>query len=513
VAGGSGRLTITPMRHYWPAPFFILACIALGLVPLVAFAWQQGGVVLPDAYVGRIVKFTIWQATLSTLLSVLPAVFIARALARQQFWGREALLTVLAIPLSLPVIVAVFGITAIYGASGILGGWFNLYGLNGILIAHVFFNLPLATRLLLQNLQNAPSENHRLAAQLNFPDHVVFRHVDWPVLRPALPRVAALIFLLCAGSFVIVLMFGGPQATTLEVAIYQSLRMDFDVSRALTLAAVQILLSGILVFVAAKALIQTNQLPSTALHIERFDGMNLLSRSLDYFGIAVLTVLVIPILLSVAAIGLPHISVSGTLLTATGTSLGLALLTCVIAVPLAWALAKLHAHHPQDKGLITVAGLASYIVPPAVLATGWFLAFRHWDGGLLLAVILIATMNALMALPFMLTVLAPAITQAAGQHDKLCAQLNVKGWDRLRLVDIPALRGPVAQTIFLALVLSMGDLTTVTLLGSQGLLTLPSLVQQQMGHYQSDAAGGTALVLSLICLGATFLAQRVSRWT
>jgi thiamine transport system permease protein len=65
----------------------------------------------------------------------------------------------------------------------------------------------------------------------------------------------------------------------------------------------------------------------------------------------------------------------------------------------------------------------------------------------------------------------------------------------------------------MALVLSMGDLTAVTLLGSQGLLTLPSLVQQQMGHYQSDAAGGTALVLAALCLVVTLFAQRLSRWT
>ena len=45
---------------------------------------------------------------------------------------------------------------------------------------------------------------------------------------------------LCATSFTLVLIFGGgPAATTLEVAIYQALRFEFDLGRAALLAAVQ----------------------------------------------------------------------------------------------------------------------------------------------------------------------------------------------------------------------------------------------------------------------------------
>lgn len=500
------------MKH-WPAPIFILACVALGLIPLVAFAWQQGGEVLSNSYVWRVLRFTVLQATLSTLLSVLPSIFIARALARRTFWGREMLLTLLAVPLSMPVIVAIFGVTAIYGKAGIFGGWFNLYGLGGILLTHVFFNMPLATRLILQNLQNTPTENHRLAAQLNFSDGAVFRHVDWPMLRPALPRIAALVFLLCASSFVIALIFGGPQATTLEVAIYQSLRMDFDVSRALTLTVLQILLSSVLVWAAARVLLLSDQLGSTLLQGERYDGKTGLQQFVDFLGVGLLALLVLPIMFSLFWQGLNHLNLSHTLYTATATSLGLAILTCFITLPLAWALAQLQLRWRQGKGLVTALSLASYIIPPAVLSTGWFLAFRTFEGGVWLAVALIAVMNGLMALPFLMTVLAPALVQASSQHDRLCAQLAVGGWNRFWLIDVPALRRPLAQATLMALVLSMGDLTAVTLLGSQGLLTLPSLVHQQMGHYQSDAAGGTALVLAVLCLVLTLLAQRLSRWT
>jgi thiamine transport system permease protein len=177
-------------------PSLIFLCVAAGLVGLINFAHQNGGAIIIDTYALQVLRFTLWQALLSTALSVVPAVFVARALARRRFRGRELCLLLLSIPLSLPVIVVVFGLTALYGARSFVAPWFDLYGLSGILLAHVFFNLPLATRMLLQSLENAPRENHMLAAQLNFSDAMVFRHVDWPILKAALPQIVALIFLL-----------------------------------------------------------------------------------------------------------------------------------------------------------------------------------------------------------------------------------------------------------------------------------------------------------------------------
>ena len=104
--------------------------------------------------------------------------------------------------------------------------------------------LPLATRLFLQALETVPTDQWRLAAQLGMGAHASFRLVEWPVLRVALPGVAGLVFMLCVTSFTIVLILGGgPRATTLEVAIYQALRFDFAPARAVALVTVQIVLT------------------------------------------------------------------------------------------------------------------------------------------------------------------------------------------------------------------------------------------------------------------------------
>jgi thiamine transport system permease protein len=163
-----------------------------------------------------------------------------------------------------PAMIAILGIAAIHGRSGwvnqllsVVGfeGSHYLYGVPGILLAHMFFNMPLATRVFLQAIESVPPENCRLASQLGMGPGAIFRLVDWPAMRRVLPGVAGAIPMLCFTSFATVLTLGGgPWATTIEVAIYQALRLEFDIARAVTLAGVQLtaclLLSAVFLFLA-----------------------------------------------------------------------------------------------------------------------------------------------------------------------------------------------------------------------------------------------------------------------
>ncbi|HCM3551597.1 TPA: thiamine/thiamine pyrophosphate ABC transporter permease ThiP, partial [Salmonella enterica subsp. enterica serovar Minnesota] len=170
-----------PLIPGWLIPGLCAAALMI-TVALAAFlalwlnapsgAWST---IWRDSYLWHVVRFSFWQAFLSAVLSVVPAVFLARALYRRRFPGRLALLRLCAMTLILPVLVAVFGILSVYGRQGWLASlwqmlglqWtFSPYGLQGILLAHVFFNLPMASRLLLQSLESIPGEQRQLAAQL-----------------------------------------------------------------------------------------------------------------------------------------------------------------------------------------------------------------------------------------------------------------------------------------------------------------------------------------------------------
>jgi thiamine transport system permease protein len=151
-------------------------------------------------------------------------------------------------PFILPTLVAVLGLIAVFGRGGLLNQALaglglppvSIYGPHGVVLAHVFYNLPLATRLILQGWLSIPVERFRLAASLGFSAADVQRRLEWPMLRDVVPGAFLVIFLICLTSFAVALTLGGgPRATTVELAIYQAFRFDFDLGRAALLAVLQ----------------------------------------------------------------------------------------------------------------------------------------------------------------------------------------------------------------------------------------------------------------------------------
>lgn len=170
-----------------------------------------------DPYYRHVTKFSFYQASLSTLLSVGLAIPVAHALYRNSFVGKQWVLKLFSATLVLPVLVGIFGLVSIYGNKGLiveLLDWmgfaapFSIYGLKGILLAHVFFNLPYASRLLLMALESIPCEQHKLCAHLGMTHWHKFKWIEWPRLRQQLPHVIGLVFMLCFTSFATVMALG-----------------------------------------------------------------------------------------------------------------------------------------------------------------------------------------------------------------------------------------------------------------------------------------------------------------
>ena len=506
------------MKSYQPsrAPgYAALALLGLALVagflPVLRMGLEQGLSGL-DPYVFRVLRFTLLQAGLSTILSLALGLPLARALARQSaFPGRALLLRLLNLPLALPAIVVIIGVIEVYGAKGWLGGLFDIYGLQGILLAHVFFNVPLAARLILADLERIPAESWKLTAQLGLGPLAIWRLVEWPAIRGGIAGAALLIFLLCASSFAVVLTLGGgPRATTLEVAIYQSLRSDFDPQRAAMLALVQLALCATLALIAQGFGGLGASWPALRLQPRRHDGRTALARLADSGVILLALLLLLPPLLALVGAGLFHIDASALLLRALLTSLALSAASAALAFAVTWPLAVLAVRSSAWRRIAALAVLTSWIVPPAALATGWFISLIAYAGLSGLAAFLVIAMNALMSLPFVARVLMPALAQSAEAHDRLCLSLGLSGWSRFRLVELPVMKRAIGLSLVMALILSLGDLTAISLFGTQDFVTLPALIYRQMGSYRFDAAIGTALVLSALVLAFSTLAERWS---
>ncbi len=477
-----------------------------------------------DNYLWRVAWFTLWQAALSTLLSVVPGMLVARALSRHpQMFGRRWVLALFAVPLALPAIVAALGVLALLGRAGLLAGplgqlmggqWPGIYGISGILVAHVFFNLPLATRLFLEALDTVPDDQWRLASQLGMGARPSFRLIEWPVLRAALPGVAGLIFMLCVTSFTIVLTLGGgPAATTLEVAIYQALRFDFDPPRAVAITLLQLALTAIILFVLARLGASAVAERTAAVSRRRYMDVSGGETVANLLTIAAAFVFVAGPLAAVLVAGLQaelgRLVGERAFQRALTTSLWLGAASAVLSVLLSWALVSTR-QKLADARRAKAASLLERIIdngvgfvlviPPIVIGAGWFLLLRGRVDLLSVAPFMVVAVNAMMAMPFVVRAIRPAHDAAAARHDRLAAQLGVTGWNRIRLVDWPALRRPMLIGFAFAMALSLGDLGVIVLFGSDALQTLPYLLLGRMGAYRTADAAGIALLLGALCL-------------
>jgi thiamine transport system permease protein len=511
-----------------------LTCIALfvGIAIIALLSWDAAGAQsrLFTAYTWRILRFTLWQATLSTLLSVGFALPVALALARRpDFPGRIWIFRLMALPMGVPVLIGALGLIGIWGRQGLINGLLltlgldqpvSIYGLSGILLAHVFFNLPLATRLLLAGLERQPAEYWLLSASLGMKPLSVFRFVEWPAVRTVIPGISALVFMLCATSFTLVLVLGGgPAATTLEVAIYQSLRFDFDPPRAVALALLQIGITGIILFAMTLLPAPDDHGAASGRASRRFDGRTLSARLWDSFAVLAATVFLIMPLASILAAGLEanlwSLATSAAFLEAAWTSLSIALSAGLLAVITSLAvIAGREAVADMKKPGITarsfaamLAGMSSLVllVPPIVLGTGWFLVLRPLGDVARFAAALVAIINMLIALPFVMRVLEPAIKTHRRRTARLSASLGILGPSRLWRIDLPVLAKPLLTALSFAMALSLGDLGAVALFGSNDLVTLPWLVYSRLSSYRTNDADGLALMLCLICLLLTIL--------
>lgn len=495
--------------------------VAVALAAFLALWWNapQGDwvAVWQDSYLWHVVRFSFWQAFLSALLSVVPAIFLARALYRRRFPGRLALLRLCAMTLILPVLVAVFGILSVYGRQGWLASlwqslgleWtFSPYGLQGILLAHVFFNLPMASRLLLQALENIPGEQRQLAAQLGMRGWHFFRFVEWPWLRRQIPPVAALIFMLCFASFATVLSLGGgPQATTIELAIYQALSYDYDPARAAMLALIQMVCCLGLVLLSQR-LSKAIAPGTTLLQGWRDPDDRLHSRICDTVLIVLALLLLLPPLLAVIVDGvnrqLPEVLAQPVLWQALWTSLRIALaagvLCVVLTMMLLWSSRELRARQKMLAGqALEMSGMLILAMPGIVLATGFFLLLNNTIGLPQSADGIVIFTNALMAIPYALKVLENPMRDITARYSMLCQSLGIEGWSRLKVVELRALKRPLAQALAFACVLSIGDFGVVALFGNDDFRTLPFYLYQQIGSYRSQDGAVTALILLLLC--------------
>lgn len=471
----------------------------------------------------RVLAWTTVQATLSTVLSITIGVTLGWALSHQKrFFGRTVFIALLSSALVLPTLVVVLGLVTVLGRAG----WVNdvlqiagfdpfqpfIYGLPGILIAHAYFNASFAARTILNQLESIPESQLKLASSLNLNPWQRFRLLEYPAIATTLPSLSTTIFLLCFTSFAIVLVLGGsPKYNTLEVSIYEAIKLDFDLGRAAGLSLLQLGVCAVLVLITSRsASMLTIDAPTQSTSYHHSNRAESIIQYCTIFLFAVFFVLPLAAIVS-NGINANFVDVLTqpifirALLTSVAIATASTVLVLISSIMICSAITTLTVRQnpPFPSRLIlrfiNFSATLYLVIPSLVLGLGFFLVARKTGGHYLVwSVISLLAANTLLVLPFALTNLSPAMIKVANRYDRLAHSLSIKGLSRWRLIESALVRPEMAYVASLAFCMSLGDLGVIALFGNQDFVTLPWLLYQKMGSYRTDDAAVIALVMLVL---------------
>ena len=522
----------------FPGAFISILLLSFAfLLFFILFIAQDSTTVIQfDPRVYSLLKFTLYQAFLSTLLSIVVGITLAWSLAHQQdFKGRGVLVALFSSSLVLPTLIVVFGLIGIFGRNG----WINqlsvylfdhsfgsyLYGLTGILVAHVYLNASFASRSLLHTFESIPKEKYKLAKSLNFTIFQRFIYVEWPALRPTLLSIASTIFLLCFTSFAIVLVLGGsPAYNTLEVAIYEAVKLDFDIAMALKLALIQLGISTLLVVFSSNFRTNLTNLKTSSVNIPWREPKRIKQTQMaiiSLFALFFISPLVVIIIDGIGA-DFGRIVSEALFIKSFFTSIVLAtvssILTVIFAVLLSDTKRNFTLKHRLEENkfskllniIVSFSGNLYLAIPSLILGLGFFLLSQRYEAPLVVwSTIALLTANILMSLPFALSVLSPAMQKTAQRYDKLIFSLNLSKLQRWVYCEYPYLKSSLGYVFALSFCFSLGDLGIIALFGSDDFSTLPWYLYQLMGSYRTSDAAGVALILLAITLSVFIVLPRL----
>jgi thiamine transport system permease protein len=468
--------------------------------------------------------FTFWQAALSTLLTLAAGLPGAYVLARFNFRGRRLLNAVVLVPFVLPTVVVGSAFLALIGPNGALGVRLD-HTIWAILAAHVFFNCAVVLRVVGGVWSQLDPRTEEAARVLGASRWQAFRQVTWPLLRPAILSAASIVFLFCFTSFGVILILGGTDYATIEVAIYRAAAVLLDLPAAATLALLQ------LVFLAA-LLVVYSRLQARAAVGQRLTGARVAARpprgpnEWAFVG-ATVALLMLFLGLPIAALveralaasggyGLDNFSAlfgesaRGALFVppveAISNSLLFAAAATAICLPLGLLAAAVIAYR---RGASATAFDALLMLPlgtsAVIVGFGFLVSLGQLPVDLRTSPILIPIAHALVALPFVVRATVPLLRSVDRRLHEAAAVLGASPARTWRMVDLPTVGRALLVGGSFAFAVSLGEFGATLFIARPSAPTMPIAIFRLLSQ-PGALAFGQAMAMATVLMAVTAVA-------
>ena len=470
-----------------------------------------------------VVWFTVWQAVVSTILTLVAGLPIAYVTARYDFPGRRLLRAATVVPFVLPTLVVGIAFFALIGPSGLFG--IDLSGTAAAVVAsHVFFNVAVVVRVVGGLWEHIDPRLEEAARSLGAGPVQVMRQVTLPLLRPAIASAAAIVFLFSFTAFGTVLVLGGPGIATIEVEIYRRTAFLFDLRGAAVLAILQIIgvTSALVVYARHQGRSRLTQTltPSRPRRPRSARQRVLVAATVVWTLLLIGLPIVVLAWRALTANGIPTLSGFRALQTSpfvdvaasASTSIAYAIAATFIAVGVGLPAALVIASHRGrlsrwfDTLLMLPLGTSA-----VTLGFGMLLALDSpIDLRATAAIIPIA--HALVAIPFVIRSLVPVLGSIRVRLREAAATLGASPRRIRREIDLPIAGRAAAVGAGFAFVISLGEFGATSLLARPGSATLPLAMFRLLGRPGALNVQGAMLLALLLMVMTVAVVMAIDRY-
>ena len=499
----------------------LLTILYTGLVPDGRLATSAFREILTSPTIRGVAWFTLWQALLSTVLTVALGLPAAYVFARYRFPGRSLLRSLTLVPFVLPTIVVGVAFLAVLGPSSPIG--VNLRGtVWAILIAHVFYNLAIVIRGVGAFWEQIDPHMEEAARSLGASKWRAFRTVTLPLLRPAILSSAALIFLFSFTSFGVILVLGGLRHATLEVEIWRQATAFLRLDLAAALAVLQLIGVTVLLIVYGKARERrAAELPlrppnETARTPRTAGEWAVVVATLGMLGVIVVAPLAVLIGRSLKVDGgwsftnyanlfdPPRASALFVPPTdAIVNTLRFALPAVLIATGIGLLAAFVIVGARGRSGRVFDAVLMLPLGTSAVTIGFGFLVALDEPVDLRASLLLIPVAHALVAIPFVVRSTVPVMESIQHRLREAASVLGASPRRVWREVDLPLVARALAVAAMFAFAISVGEFGATSFIARPQTATIPVAIFRLLGR---PGTFGEAMAMSVVLMGITAVA-------
>jgi len=486
--------------------------------------------VLTRPFVLEVVWFTVWQAIVSTILTVLVALPAAYVFARFDFPGRRLLNAAALVPFVLPTVVVAAAFLALLGPRSPFGIRLE-HTIWAILIAHVFYNYAVVHRIVGGVWAQLDPRLEEAARVLGATRWQAFRQVTLPLLRPAIASASSIVFLFTFTSFGVILVLGGPRFATLEVEIYRQASQLLDLRVAATLALLQ--LAALVGLLLVYARIQERSAVRTRPARTRLLLRRPRTRAERAFVLGNLGVMVALLGLPLAVLVERSLSVGGGygldyyVALFEGTTNGAlfvppleavtnSLIFAAVATGLSTVLGLLAAQVVASRqGVLGRAFDALLPLPlgtsAVILGFGFLLALGNLPVDLRVSPLLIPIAHTLVALPFVVRAVVPVMRSIDRRLHDAAAVLGSSPARTWRSVDLPIISRAALIGAGFSFAVSLGEFGATLFIVRPDTPTMPIAIFRLLGQPGALAFGqamAMATLLMLVVAAAILLIDR-----